>query len=169
MGTMMSMPDVPRTADESETLLGLLDEQRALVLWKLDGIADDLARSSTVASGTTLLGIVKHLAWVERSFFAGDMGDIDVPYPWTAQDPDADWNIDHSDTVASVSALYLEAVAESRAVIAGMDLGAVGGSAENPVSLRFVLGHMIAETARHLGHMDILREQLDGATGYTPD
>lgn len=166
---MLPITPVPTTAAEAETLLALLNEQRALVHWKLTGMSDADARTSTVPSGTSVLSVVKHLAWMERSFFADDIGGADIEFPWTAEDPDGDWHLEAEDTVASVSRFYVDAINESDAAIGAKPFDFAGGTAERPLSLRFVVGHMIAETARHLGHIDIIREQVDGATGYVPD
>lgn len=158
-----------RTADERTTLISFLDYHRAMILWKLDGLDEDQARRSMVDSGTSLLGIVRHLAWVERWWFVDYIGGTDLDYPWTDDDPDADWRIEDGESIASISQLYVDAVDEANAVIAAVpDLDITGSKLEVPRSLRWVLVHMIEEVARHLGHADILREQIDGTTGYLP-
>lgn len=159
-----------RTADERSTLLSFLEFQRAMLLWKLDGLDDEQAGTPKVGSGTSILGVVKHLAWVERFWFVHYLGGAEVEFPWSDEDPDADWRIEDDDSISSISQLYVGAVAEANQVIAAAtDLDAVGSGLDDPRSLRWVLVHMIEETARHLGHVDILREQTDGATGYVPD
>jgi hypothetical protein len=166
---MLQMPEPAYLADERESLEAMLDEQRALVLWKLDGIAEADAAVAPVPSGVTVLGVVKHLAWVERDFFAGDVAGREIDPPWSASDPDADWRIDPGETVESVTRFYADAVAESREILADRrldDVVELGG--EEPRSIRWIVLHMIEETARHLGHMDILRELVDGSTGYVP-
>ncbi len=163
------MPEPAYVADERESLEAMLDEQRALVLWKLEGIAEVAASTSPVPSGITVLGVVKHLAWVERDFFAGDVAGRSIDPPWSAADPDADWRIEPGETVQSVSAFYAEAVTESQAILAESGLDDVidlGGGEQR--SVRWIVLHLIEETARHLGHMDILRELADGSTGYVP-
>ena len=126
---------------------------------------------STVPSGTSLLGLVKHLAWVERFWFVDVVGGGQVEYPWTDDDPDADFRIEDHETVESISQLYVDAVAEANAVIDAADSLDVTSTVgdRGPRSLRWVLVHMIEETARHAGHADIIREQIDGTTGYLPD
>ena len=158
-----------RTANEITTLLSFLDFQRAMVPWKIDGLDEEQARRPMVDSGTSLLGIVKHLAWVEKWWFNAYIGDADVEFPWSEEDPDADWRIEEGDSIETILGFYADAVRDANAVIAATDsLDVVGSKLEDPRSLRWVLVHMIEETARHLGHADILREQIDGTTGYVP-
>lgn len=160
----------PRTAPEFETLKGFLDEHRSIVLWKLEGLTKEQATQAVVPSGTNLLGIVKHLAWVERYWFCSFIGGRDIEFPWSEDDPDADFRIEPEDTVDSISRLYAHAVAEADDVIAAAEgLDVTGDTGRGPRSLRWVLTHMIDETARHAGHMDIVRELVDGTTGYLPD
>ena len=144
-----------------------LNEQRTLVVWKLDGVDAAAAARSQVASGTSLLGIVKHLAWVERWWFDDYIGGGTIGFPWSDDDPDADFRIESGETVQSISQLYADSVIASNAVIErAADLDVTGTKLEHTRSLRWVIVHMIEETARRLGHMDILRELLDGQTGY---
>jgi len=166
---MLPMPEPAFVADERTTLEAILDEQRALVLWKLDGITEEAASASPVPSGTSVLGVAKHLAWVERDFFVGDVAGQPIDPPWSAADPDADWRIDPGDSVESIREFYAGAVAESQHITAARQLDDVIGAGGSERSLRWVLLHMIEETARHLGHMDIVRELVDGTTGYVPD
>ena len=122
-----------------------------------------------MSSDTTLLGIVKHLAWVERWWFSDFIGGASPGYPWSDDDPDADFRIEPAETVESVVGLYATAVAESNAVIeAAGSLDVTGEVRGGERSLRWVMVHMIEETARHVGQADILREQIDEATGYYP-
>jgi uncharacterized damage-inducible protein DinB len=140
------------------------------MLWKLEGLDKTKASESTVPSGTSLLGLVKHLAWVERWWFVDFIGGGSPEYPWSDEDPDADFRIEDEDSVESISALYETAVAEANAVVEAAVSLDVSGSSEGAGtrSLRWVLVHMIEETARHAGHADIIREQVDGTTGYLP-
>lgn len=166
---MLPTPEVPTTADERSTLTALLDEQRSLLLWKLEGLDEEQARRPMVDSGTSMLGLVKHLAWVERYWFVDIIGGGDVEYPWTDEDPDADFRIEPDETIDEIRRLYVDAVGEANAVIAAAENLDVTGQVRTGVrSLRWVLLHMVEETARHLGHADIIREQLDGTTGYGP-
>ena len=161
-------PEPPSTGGEREMLAGFLDFQRATLLWKLEGLDDEQLRRAMVPSGTSLLGLVKHLAYVERSWFQEVWDGQEVSYPWTKQDPDADWRIEPDETTEDVLALYDGECDRSRAIVAGAS--SLDELAEHPrqrgwkMSRRWILIHMIEETARHVGHADILREQLDGAT-----
>lgn len=147
----------------------MLNELRAVVLWKLDGLDEEQASRPMVPSGTSLLGIVKHLAWVERWWFVDFIGGEKLEYPWSEQDPDADFRIEDHETIVSISRLYADAVGEANAVIAAApNLDVAGALDSGPRSLRWVLAHMIDETGRHAGHSDIIRELIDGATGYYP-
>jgi len=110
---MLAMPDSAYVADERTSLTAILDEQRALVLWKLENIDETAASASPVPSNASLLGAVKHLAWIERDFFIGDVAGLDINASWQDRDPGGDWRIDPGDTVASVSHTYASAVAEA--------------------------------------------------------
>jgi len=150
-------------------LRAFLQQNRSVILWKLEAVAPEAAVTSPVASGSNLLGIVKHLAWVERWWFCDFIGGQSPEYPWSEDDPDADFRITADDSVESIKELYAIAVGEANAVIdAATDLDATGGVGDRARSLRWVLIHMIEETARHAGHMDIIREQVDGSLGYLP-
>jgi uncharacterized damage-inducible protein DinB len=161
-------PEPPHVGGEAETLSGFLDFLRATVLWKLEGLDDEQLRRPMVPSGTSLLGMVKHLAYVERSWFQGVWAGQEVSLPWTKEDPDADWRIEPAETTADVLALYQAECDRSREIVAAAsDLGEAVTHPrwQEKLSRRWILAHMIEETARHAGHADILREQLDGAVG----
>ena len=167
---MLPFARSPKTGTEKETLVGVLNELRSVMLWKLDGLDKEQAARPVVASGTSLLGIIKHLAWVERWWFVDFIGGKKLDYPWSEADPDADFRVEDDETIASISQLYVDAVGEANAVIAAApSLDVTGALDSGPRSLRWVLVHMIDETGRHAGHSDIIREMIDGATGYYPD
>ena len=167
---MISWPDYDRgSANERDMLKAVLDQQRAIMLWKLDGLGFEAATRPMTPTGTNLLGMVKHLAWVERGWFCEFIDDQKVDDPGTPEDPDADFRIEPGDTIESVRALYVEAIGEADEVIEkAPSLDITGERRGGPRSLRWVLAHMIEETARHAGQADIIREQIDGATGYYP-
>ena len=161
-------PEPPHVAGEVETLSGFLDFQRATLLWKLEGLDDEQLRRAMVPSGTSLLGIVKHLAYVERGWFQRVWAGQEITVPWTDEDPDADWRIEPDETTKDVLDLYEGECARSREIVAAassLDEAVVHPRWKEELSLRWILTHMLEETARHVGHADILREQLDGATG----
>ena len=149
----------PQTgAEEKATLTGFLDYLRGAIANKAEGVPEPQVRAPGVPSGTSLLGLVKHLACVERFYFLGE--DID---DWGATLRPAP-----EDTADGVLADYREAIRRANEVIeACTDLTGAAPRARHrsPPSMRWVLVHMIEETGRHAGHADILREQIDGAIG----
>jgi uncharacterized damage-inducible protein DinB len=160
---------VPYTGGEKESLHVALDRHRDVVLWKLEGLRDDDLRRPRTPSGTSLLGLVKHLASVEYGWFCATFGRDSDAIPFDESDPDADMRAEPHETAADIVAYYGRARAAADRVIDELspnDLGTAWFG--DDVSLRWVLIHMVEETARHAGHMDILRELIDGATGDHP-
>jgi len=173
-------PEPPIAADETATLLGYLDYQRATLEWKTRNL-DRTGLSRTVASSTmTLAGLLKHMAFVEDHWFGGMLHDLPRMSPWSEVDwaatPDWEWESAVSDAPDAVRAQWNTSVERSReavrtvlALADGADpLGGLAKRAwpngERP-SLRWILVHMIEEYARHNGHADLLREAFDGETG----
>ncbi len=157
---------VPFTGEEKESLHVSLDRHRDVVLWKLEGLDDEQLRRPMTPSGTSLLGLVKHLAAVEYGWFCDPFGRETEPLPFDENDENADLRVEPHETTADIVAFYARARAAADAVIKELDVNEVGKAwFGDTVSLRWVLIHMIEETARHAGHMDILRELIDGATG----
>lgn len=164
------MPPLPPLAGGTETavLLGILDQNRDVMAWKLDGLTEEQARWSPVPSGTSLLGITKHLAWVEYGWFQLPFG-RPVPADETTEIDGFGFAPLPGDTIESVLALYAAARAASDRTVVELPLDTVGETDDGRVvDLRWVLAHMIEETARHAGHADLLRELLDDTTGYRP-
>lgn len=150
----------PRTGeDERSTLLGFLDYLRDGIAAKLEGAPEPQARTAGVPSGTTLLGLIKHVTAVERFVFLGE--DVDS---WAQTFRPAP-----GDTIDGVLAGYRDAVDEAnQRILACTDLSlptVPSPRRGSPPSMRWALTHMIEETGRHAGHADILREQIDGSTG----
>ena len=145
--------------DERETLRALLQYQRDSVVRKVTGVDDDAARRPLVGSGTTLLWLVKHLAWAETLWIVRRFAGQDVELTDDVVRPD--------DSLESAIAAYRDAWGRVDAIVAAAPLEEscrnVGDAA--PVNLRWVLMHLLEETARHAGHADILRELVDGHTG----
>ena len=157
---------VPFTGEEKISLRTSLDRHRDVVLWKIEGLDDEQLRSPLTPSGTSLLGLVKHLAAVEYGWFCETFGRETEPLPFEEDDPDADLRVTPDESTADVIAFYGRARSAADQVVDQLDLDDLGTAwFGNQVSLRWVLIHMIEETARHAGHMDILRELIDGATG----
>ncbi|MEJ7762353.1 MAG: DinB family protein [Thermomicrobiales bacterium] len=158
-------PTPPFAAAPVEMTAGFLDFLRATIVWKVEGLDDDALRRSLVPSGVTLLGMVKHLAMVERFWFQIVFAGEDIRAFWTADDPDADWRVEPEDTTAGIIALYRDECARSRAIVASADWDDLSRRPDYPHTLGWILTHMVEETARHCGHADILRELTDGVTG----
>lgn len=160
---------VPFTGGEKESLQVALDRHRDAVLWKVEGLGDDDLRRVMTPSGTSLLGLVKHLAAVEYGWFCATFGRETEPLPLDDADGDADLRVEPHETTADILAFYGRARAAADQVIADLDVDDTGTAwFGDAVSLRWVLIHMIEETARHAGHVDILRELIDGTTGDHP-
>ncbi|MGI5523080.1 DinB family protein [Micromonospora sp. CA-259024] len=160
-------PVLARTGDERAVLDSFLDFHRAVLLRKLHGLTDADARRRIVPSATTLAGLVKHLTLVERNWFptllAPQPGDV---YLTSEEDAVDSFAVGEHDTVAGLVEAYERACARSREVAARFDLDHVVPHPQlGEVSLRWILVHLIEETARHAGHADILRELTDGTTG----
>lgn len=160
---------VPFTGGEKESLHVSLDRHRDVVVWKLAGLGDEQLRRPMTPSGTSLLGLVKHLAAVEYGWFCATFGRQTEPLPFDEDDENADLRVDPHETTAGIMAFYERARAAADRVIGELDVEDVGTAwFGETVSMRWVLIHMIEETARHAGHMDIVRELVDGATGDHP-
>jgi uncharacterized damage-inducible protein DinB len=155
--------------DEREMLCGFLDWYRAVVAHKVEGLSDEQAAAVGTPSGLSPLGVVKHLTVYERDWFRAVFAGEAVERPDAAVDNSATFVVDAGDTVASVLAAYREECTQTRRVVDATDsldeLSAVASELRGPVTLRWVLVHMIEETARHAGHLDVMRESIDGRTG----
>jgi uncharacterized damage-inducible protein DinB len=156
----------PMVGSEKELLEAFLDFQRDTLLWKVSGLAEEQLRKPWTPSGMSLLGLVKHLAYVERNWFQNRFLNRELPIPWTGGDPGGDFRIEPGETADSIVAFYRAEVAEARRIVAEVDsLETIARHPKRPHSLRRILIHMIEETARHNGHADLMREFTDGQTG----
>ncbi|MGS0684828.1 DinB family protein [Nakamurella sp. GG22] len=155
------------TADERQTLATMLDWHRSVVVKKASNIDDAAAQQRWVPSLTTLAGTVRHLTGVEREWFQEVMAERPAAdLPANSRGDDASWVVQSGETVAGLIAEYIAACEESREIAARLPLDhSVPHPRLRRVNLRWVYVHMIEETARHVGHMDILRELTDGSTG----
>ncbi len=156
-------------ASEREALGKNLDAQREGLLRMIAGVDDATARKAPTASSLSLLGLIKHAATWERRWFQVIMGGRKFLDEWPAVRTvprDADLIVDEHDTVDHWARYYLEQIEQSRAVTASMDLDDACARPDIiECNVRYVLFHMIQETARHSGHADIIRETLDGTRG----
>ena len=164
----VTRPDPPTTGDERAMLTVWLDFQRTTLLWKcelIDGTA--LVRRGVAPSSLSLLGLVRHMAYVEWHWFDHVFAGNPSPPPISVQaDPDADFNdLDPSRAMADFD-LFASQCDVSRAIAgAAPTLDATAAAADRPISLRWIMIHMIEEYARHNGHADLLRERIDGSVG----
>ncbi|MGW4981444.1 DinB family protein [Streptomyces mirabilis] len=162
--------DAPSTGEERAMLIGFLSAQRTTLELKCAGLEGELARRSVEPSTLSLLGLVRHLADVERRWFRQVLAGQDAPPRFSsAVEPDGDFDgaVPDPDLVAEAWQAWRAEVAFADAFtgdaphldIAGKDAW------RGTVSLRWVLIHMVEEYARHNGHADLLRERIDGAIG----
>ena len=152
---------VPRVdTSEKDTALAFLDFARHSVVKKLDRLDEEQARRVLVPSGTSLLGLVAHLTDGERYWFGHHVGGDSR---WA----NVDFEGDSTKPKDEVLAAYEEAVRDSNAILAGVELDTPVQVLvdDQPLSVRWVVAHMTSEVARHAGHADIPREQIDGVTG----
>jgi hypothetical protein len=153
-------------AEEREVLTGFLDYLRATVVNKVAGLTDEQAFERAISpSELSPASLVKHLTGVERFWFSIDFAGADLPWPWPEEDPHGNFIFEEGDTLASVVADYQFECDRSRRAIAGADMDDIARGEDMAFTLRWALTHMIEETARHCGHLDLLRERLDGETG----
>lgn len=159
--------------DAEPVLLHYLQEGRDALLWKLEGVAELDARRPLTQTATNLLGVVKHVAGTEAEYL-GTVFDrpFDELLPWMSEDaePNADMYATADESREDVVGLYRRVWAHSDATVAALDLDTLGrvpwwSERADPVTLHRVLVHVIAETHRHAGHLDVLRELVDGAAG----
>jgi hypothetical protein len=159
--------DLVTAAGERELLEGFLEYHRRVVGEKLSGLSEEDARRRLVPSLTTPIGLVKHAAAVERNWFQHQLaGRPRDQIAGNSRGDDASFEVAADETVAGVVAEYEESCAQARQIAAGFTLDhTVPHERLERVSLRWIYVHIIREHARHIGHADILREQIDGATG----
>jgi len=159
--------DPPRVADERTMYQTWLDFHRGTLLWKCAGLTDTQLKSASVSPSTlTLLGLLRHMSEVERSWFRSRAARLALPHLYCSdEDEDGDFdNVTDAVVDQDVATFKAECSAADEAVRAlSLDDTFVGHS--GPISLRWVYVHMIEEYARHNGHADLLRESIDGATG----
>jgi uncharacterized damage-inducible protein DinB len=160
--------DPPFVAGERAMLESWLEYHRATLAWKCEGLDDAQLRERAVPpSPLSLLGLVRHMADVERSWFRRVLGGENVPgIYWTDDDPDGYFdNFDAADVQEAFATWRAECEHARRNAAAADSLDVTGQRRGETVTLRWILVHMIEEYARHNGHADFLRERIDGAVG----
>jgi uncharacterized damage-inducible protein DinB len=162
-----------QNAGEREMLTGWLEHHRGILIWKCQDLTAEQLRQRAVPPSTlSLLGLVRHMAEVERGWFQAVFLGDDVPdlYDRSA-DEDADFNdVDQADPAEAFTAFERECTVSRQVVAQAPSLDDLSKRASDgtgqPWSLRWIINHMIEEYARHNGHADLLRESIDGSTGY---
>ena len=153
-------------ADEWTTLTSMLDFLRATVVMKVEELTDEQAAATPVPPSTlTLAGVVKHLSATERFWFSIDFAGLDVPWPYTDDDPHGNFRLEDGDTMEAIVEEYQRECERSRAADRGRGPRRQGQGRGHGLQPALRLMHMIEETARHCGHLDLLREATDGRTG----
>jgi uncharacterized damage-inducible protein DinB len=157
------------TGSEKESLHISLERHRDAVLWKIEDLDDERLRRPMTPTRTNLLGLVKHLAAGENMWFCEAFGRPFEAIPFYDPDDDAVMQVAPQETVADILGYYERARAAADSAIGELAMEDTGTAWwGDTVSMRWVLIHMIEDTARHAGHMDILRELIDGQTGDRP-
>ncbi len=160
--------DPPAAGTEKEMLAAFLDWHRATLRCKLAGLTDEQLRIAHDPSGMSLLGLLKHVADVERSWFQEAFLGEDLSHLWDAADPGRYWRIEPEETTTDVVGLADTVAARAREILRDGELEAlaVGAGPNQPgLTLRWIAFHMLEEMARHSGHADFLREAIDGVVG----
>ena len=172
---MIERTEPPGDADERTMLNSFLDYYRATLLVKADGLSDEQARTAAVEpSDLSIMGLIRHMAEVERSWFQRWFVGADAPPLYYGDhDEDGDLHPGPDDTLADAIAVLEREVELSRSITAGapslddltVHVSTHPERAGFHPNLRWILVHMIEEYARHAGHADLVRQRLDGATG----
>ncbi len=162
-------PDVaPYAGDECAVVSWLLDYHRHVLVRKVAGITDEEARTTVAPSDLTLLGLVRHLALVEQYWFGEVFLGLNETSHWDdPDDRDRDFHPLPNDTLADALRVLHAEIERARRIASttSFDTTAVGRRDGQPVSLRWIMVHLVEEYARHCGHADFLRQAIDGATG----
>jgi uncharacterized damage-inducible protein DinB len=152
--------DVPLD-DERTQLEAFIEDYRKAVEATLDGLTEEQARRRLVPSATTLLGLLKHVTWMQRVWFEECVGGTSRRELGLVSGPEESFRLSEDDTIASVTAAHREACATARRAVADLALDAVvTGHRTGPRTLRWVYLQVLRELAHHCGHADILREQV---------
>jgi uncharacterized damage-inducible protein DinB len=171
------VPEPPLAGDEKETLVAFLDYNRAVMLDKAAGLTPEQLGQRLEPSTMTLAGLIYHLALVELDWFVSDFLGEELGEPWGSVDWDEnrDWEWDIAPTLDPevVFEAYRQACARANQIVAEADsldqLSVRTNRDGDHWSLRWILVHMIEETARHAGHSDLIRESIDGSVGDFPE
>ena len=165
-------PELDPAGDEVALLLGFLEYYRTILIRKAEGISESQSRERIEPSDLTLLGLVRHMAEVERSWFRRRLCALDAPPLYYGDhDPDGDFHPTEADTLDQAMAALLAEIEFARAATAGVSLDTLAPDRPSQripgwqPSVRWIVIHMIEEYARHCGHADLLRQRVDGSVG----
>ncbi len=172
----MKPPDIPNQGSELDLLRSFLNYQRAVLIDKASGLTDLQIHARLPPSTLTLGGLVNHMALVEDDWFTSDFKGDDLPDLWANApwDDDRDWEFTSARDMPTEELFerYTSAIERSEAILDGvsdLDQLSVKTSRKGEHwSMRWILIHMIEETARHNGHADLIRESIDGSVGDFP-
>jgi hypothetical protein len=164
-------PSDDTSAGTKQRFLDYLDFYRSAIAFKLDGLTDGELRASTLPSGWSPLELLRHLVFMERRWFRWRFLGEDVDDPQGDDGPDGRWQARDADTLPSLLAELQQGAHRTRSIVEAADLSdraagsdqALGGSP--PPTLEWILFHVLQEYARHAGHLDIVRELIDGRVG----
>ncbi len=172
MTTPIALPEPDdQLGDAKQLLLDYLDYYRSVIARKVDGLPDAELRSTRLPSGWTPLELVKHLVYMERRWLEWGFLGTPVEEPWGDRGPGGRWAVRPDESMAElISGLHAGGEWTRRIVEAASlpDVAAVGGrfdGDERPPTLAWILFHVLQEYARHAGHLDIVRELIDGSVG----
>jgi uncharacterized damage-inducible protein DinB len=166
----MAPNDVPETFDERGTLTTMLKYARDVAISKAAGLSDAQSAQAPLSTSPlmTIGGVLHHLTWVERDWIDRRMLGGPDQGPWTEQEPDREYTLGSTTPLADVIADYRNQTARLDAQVAELDLdtrAAIPLGDGTQITLRWILLHLVEETSRHNGHLDILRELVDGTVG----
>ena len=162
-----SRPFPPTDLDLPETVLAFLDFVQTTMVNKLAGLTESQAASTPIPTSPVMspLGLIKHLTAVLRQHVQIHIGGLALPALWNSNDHESEWRLAPGDTIATVMARFDDECAESRQTLTGLDMETRIVAYGNPNRVGRLLVDVLQECARHLGHMDIVRELIDGARG----
>ena len=167
---LMDYDSIPRADDELATMTAFLQWQRDTLAWKCAGLSEaQLRLRSAPPSSLSLLGLVRHMTDVERGWFRTTLAGEDVSGLYSSKsDPDGDFDNVESADMDQALATWREECRRADEIVSTRNLDSSRPHVTGrPVSMRWILFHMIEEYSRHNGHADLLRERIDGMTGYS--
>jgi len=165
--TLRDRPFPERDLTLPESVLGFLQFVHTTTVNKVEGLSEEQARATPLATSPVMspLGLIKHLTAVQRQHIQRRIGGQELPSLWRSEDHDYEFRLGPDDTIASVVAAYDEEWARTQETLREAEWSAVVDDYSNPVRTDRLLVDVLQESARHLGHLDVLRELIDGSKG----